>query len=294
MLDDATSSGTPPAQTDKTPKPFRISTVFGPGAGQDETDPLLLAQISGTEAVSAPYVFELTILQRTTNDDGSPRDKIEPVKLINTVASFGMSEGENDGQFFNWHDRHGVIDRFEEVGRNPFPEFRCYTARFVPALKLLERERTFRIFENIDALAAIRSVFQAQGEIPSDYLIVNLSAPLPKLPYIVQFGEDSLSFVHRLLAMHGIWYHFVHELGRKTERMVLGDGKKQHPTDQRPRAVHRGRARPLSCRRLSARVRSRASAHYFGRVQPATAEVAVSGQRGHRQELRHRHRRCRA
>ena len=70
MLDDATSSGTPPAQTDKTPKPFRISTVFGTGAGQDETDPLLLAQISGTEAVSAPYVFDLTILQRTTNDDG--------------------------------------------------------------------------------------------------------------------------------------------------------------------------------------------------------------------------------
>ncbi len=230
MLDDATSGSTPPAQTDKTPKPFRISTVFGPGAGQDETDPLLLAQISGTEAVSAPYSFDLTILQRTTNDDGSPRDKIDPVKLINTVASFGMSEGENDGQFFNWHDRHGVIDRFEEVGRNPFPEFRCYTARFVPALKLLERERTFRIFEDVDALTAIRTVFQAQGEIPSDYLTVNLSTPLPKLPYIVQFGEDSLSFVHRLLAMHGIWYHFTHELGRKTERMVLGDGKKQHPT----------------------------------------------------------------
>ena len=67
--------------------------MLGPGAGQDESDPLLLAQISGTEAVSAPYVFDLTILQRTTNDDGSPRDKIEPVKLINTVASFGMSEG---------------------------------------------------------------------------------------------------------------------------------------------------------------------------------------------------------
>ena len=157
MPDDALSGGTPPAQTDKQPKPFRISTVFGPGAGQDEFDPLLLAQISGTEAVSAPYAFDLTILQRTTNADGSPREKIEPTKLINTVASFGMSEAENDGQFFNWHDRHGVIDRFEEVGRNPFPGVRCYTARFVPALKLLERERTFRIFEDVDVLTAMRS-----------------------------------------------------------------------------------------------------------------------------------------
>jgi uncharacterized protein involved in type VI secretion and phage assembly len=231
MLDDAISGGTPPAQTDHKPKPFRVSTVLGPGAGEDESDPLLLAQISGTEAVSAPYAFDLTILQRTTNADGSSREKIEPTKLINTVASFGISEAENDGQFFNWHDRHGVIDRFEEVGRNPFPNFRCYTARFVPALKLLERERTFRIFEDTDALTAIRSVFQAQGEIPSDYLIVNVRTPLPKLPYIVQFGEDSLAFVHRLMAMHGMWYHFVHELGRKTEQMVLGDGKKQHPTD---------------------------------------------------------------
>ena len=231
MPDDAISGGVPPAQTDQKPKPFRISTVLGPGAGQDKLDPLLLAQISGTEAVSAPYAFDLTILQRTTNDDGSSREKIEPTTLLNTVASFGVSEAENDGQFFNWHDRHGVIDRFEEVGRNPFPHFRCYTARFVPALKLLERERTFRIFEDTDALTAIRSVVQAQGEIPSDYMIVNVRTPLPKLPYIVQFGEDSLAFVHRLMAMHGLWYHFVHELGRKTEQMVLGEGKKQHPTD---------------------------------------------------------------
>ncbi len=48
----------------------------------------------------------------------------------------------------------------------------------------------------------------------------------------MQFGEDSLAFVHRLMAMAtGIWYHFVHELDRKTERMVLGEGKKRHPTD---------------------------------------------------------------
>ncbi len=112
MPDDAISGGTPPAQTDKQPKPFRISTILGPGAGDDESDPLLLAQISGTEAVSAPYAFDLTILQRTTNADGSSREKIEPTKLINTAASFGISEAENDGQFFNWHDRHGMIDRF--------------------------------------------------------------------------------------------------------------------------------------------------------------------------------------
>ena len=217
--------------TNEKPKPFRISTILGAGKGQDETDPLLLAQISGTEAVSATFAFELTVLQRTTNNDGSPRPKIEPVELINTVATFGVSEAINDGEFFLWHDRHGVIDRFEEVGHNPFPNFRCYTARLVPALKLLERERTFRIFEDLDALTVIRTVFQAQGEIPSDYLVVNINKQLPKLPYIVQFGEDSLAFVHRLMAMHGLWYHFIHEIDRKTERMILGEGRKQHPTD---------------------------------------------------------------
>ena len=231
MPDNVSADPAPPMVTNEKPKPFRISTILGPGKGQDETDPLLLAQISGTEAVSATFAFELTLLQRTTNNDGSPRKKIEPVELINTVATFGISEAINDGEFFLWHDRHGVIDRFEEVGHNPFPNFRCYTARLVPALKLLERERTFRIFEDLDALTVIRTVFQAQGEIPSDYLVVNINKQLPKLPYIVQFGEDSLAFVHRLMAMHGLWYHFIHEIDRKTERMVLGEGRKQHPTD---------------------------------------------------------------
>ena len=47
----AAAACAPAPQTDKTPKPFRISTVFGTGAGQDETDPLLLAQISGGAVV---------------------------------------------------------------------------------------------------------------------------------------------------------------------------------------------------------------------------------------------------
>ena len=32
-----------------------------------------------------------------------------------------------------------------------------------------------------------------------------------KIPYCVQYGESSLSFLHRLMSQFGIWYAFDHD-----------------------------------------------------------------------------------
>jgi uncharacterized protein involved in type VI secretion and phage assembly len=230
MLDNVGSGGARPMQVDRKPKAFRISTALGEGAGQDESDPLLLAQISGSEAVSAAYAFELTVLQKKTDSLGRPRPAINPSEMINTQASFGISESKNGDSFWEWHDRHGTIEHFEELADSPFRNMRSYTARIVPMLKLLDRERTFRVFEDVTVMTVIRAVLQAHGDIPTNYTILTFDESLlPRLPYIVQFGEDTLSFVHRLLAMHGIWYYFIHGDGARNEQMLLGQGPKVHP-----------------------------------------------------------------
>lgn len=232
MLDDVNQITTAPPITTDRPRPFRITTVLGIGIGEDESDPLLLAQISGTEAVSAPYSFELTVLQRKKNKDGTDRPKVKAQELLNTPATFGVSMEFNEGEFFQWFDRHGTIDKFEEVADSPGEGLRCYVVRLVPSLRLLERERTFRIFENMDVLSIIGAVLQAQGDIPQDYLILNLNdVKFAPLPYCVQFGEDSLAFVTRLMAAFGLWFFFKHELDRVSERMVLGHGRLKHPAD---------------------------------------------------------------
>ncbi|MGH6741607.1 MAG: contractile injection system protein, VgrG/Pvc8 family, partial [Bradyrhizobium sp.] len=219
-----------PLQTDKKPKAFRITTALGVGIGADEKDPLLLAQISGSEAVSQPYAFELTVVQRKKTDGDADRPAIDPRDLLNTDVTFGISSTENDGQFFDWIERHGTIDHFEELADTPSDArgigFRCYVMRVVPRFRLLERERTFRVFENMDVLSVIRAVFQAQGEIPADYLILQMEdSKFPPMPYCVQFGEDSLTFVSRLMAQFGLWYFFFHDHERDTEQMILGRGR---------------------------------------------------------------------
>jgi uncharacterized protein involved in type VI secretion and phage assembly len=230
MPDDIARATVAPLQTEKKPKAFRISTALGVGLGEDERDPLLLAQINGSEAVSAPYSFELTVLQRKKDENGADRPAVDPRDLLNTDVTFGISSTENDGQFFDWIERHGTIDHVEELADTPSDAtgdgFRCYAMRVVPRLRLLERERTFRIFENLDVLTVIRSVFRAQGEIPADYLILQMQdATFKPMPYCVQFGEDSLAFVSRLMATFGLWYFFIHDHERQTEQMVLGRGR---------------------------------------------------------------------
>ena len=74
MPDDVTRVTAAPPRTDQKPKAFRITTALGVGNGADEKDPLLLAQINGSEAVSSPYAFELTVVRRKkTRDADGPR-----------------------------------------------------------------------------------------------------------------------------------------------------------------------------------------------------------------------------
>ncbi|HEX7349017.1 MAG TPA: type VI secretion system tip protein TssI/VgrG [Rhodanobacteraceae bacterium] len=98
-----------------------------------------------------------------------------------------------------------------------------YSVLLVPKPWLLGQTVDCRIFTNMSAPDIITQLLSEAG-----YTDVqnNLSSAYTTRDYCVQYREDGLSFIHRLMEQEGIYYFFTHANG--THTMVLADGVGAH------------------------------------------------------------------
>jgi type VI secretion system secreted protein VgrG len=101
--------------------------------------------------------------------------------------------------------------------------FARYRARLVPKPWLLGGMVDCRIFKNKSVTDIVKAVLQEVGF--SD-LKLKLSGNYDAREYCVQYREDGLNFIDRLLQQEGIYYYFTHTGNAHT--MVLADGVGSH------------------------------------------------------------------
>jgi uncharacterized protein involved in type VI secretion and phage assembly len=201
-----------------------ITTVFGNQVETEDAGPFLLAAVQGVEGISIPFSFDLTLYRRTDFID------VNPTEFIGTRAAIGILDTEGDSNQV-LRMRCGVIETMEKAGTNEQvstgqTNLLIYRARLVPAIKMLDYEQVFRVFENMTVLDILEEVLQDLPGIDfKDYLQPRFGDDtFPKIDYCVQFHETTFAFVQRLLAEFGIWYTFEHPGPHDTTRevMVLG------------------------------------------------------------------------
>lgn len=173
-----------------------------------------------------PFSYDVTLLRYISDRD------IHVRQLINSPVTIGM-RGQTDIYTF----RRGLILNMEKDETNrgrfedgPKTDFLVYKAKIVPALKLLDYEVKYRVFENVSVLDVLEEVMDGfDGIINFNSYVTQFltKGPYPRMQYCVQFGETSLAFVHRLLDQFNLWYYFDHDdqnwSDLKTETMILGD-----------------------------------------------------------------------
>jgi uncharacterized protein involved in type VI secretion and phage assembly len=190
---------------------LQISTVLPSSGGKPA---FLLARVQGTEGISMPYSYEVTLLRPNTLPDFEPR------QLIGTACSFGINmRDDDDPQGAELVNRKGVFEHLERVSSDVLG-FRLYYGRIVPAFKLMGNEVRFRVFENLNPVQIIE---QSLSEF--SHMVVNTSllkqSDFPRLEYSVQFGETTFGFVSRLMARFGMWYMFNHDSSPVAETLVI-------------------------------------------------------------------------
>lgn len=177
-----------------------IATPFG-------ADVLLLDGFGGSEAISAPFRFELRMRSTDT--------ALDPAIIVGKSATVTIEGPAAEPRYFN-----GIVTRFAQVGANP--QYGYYSAELAPRLWLLSLGQDRAIYQNLSALDIVRQVL-AQFNIVIE---TRVSGTYAVREYCVQYDESALQFISRLMEEEGIFYFFTFADGAHT--MVLADSPSAH------------------------------------------------------------------
>jgi type VI secretion system secreted protein VgrG len=172
-------------------------------------DALLLASLVGTEAISAPFRFDVELMSDRVA-------KIDLKQLVGQKVTITIADAAGKPRYIN-----GVVSSASQGGADDV--FKSYRAEIVPTFALLRHRVDVRIFQRKSVTDIIEQVFKDAGL--ADYQL-QTNATYAPLDYCVQYNESDFVFVSRLMEEHGIFYFFQHEKTKHT--LVLADQSSAH------------------------------------------------------------------
>ncbi|HKT06815.1 MAG TPA: type VI secretion system tip protein VgrG [Gemmatimonadaceae bacterium] len=174
-------------------------------------DKLLLAGLSGSEGISMPFRFDLSLM-------ATPDTDVDPKQLIGQSVTVSIADATGgSARYIN-----GVMSTLAQTGSDS--TFVWYRAQIVPGLALLTRRADIRIFQQKSVTDVIEAVLKEAG---IDYKLSTTGTYQP-LEYCVQYRETDFAFVSRLMEEYGIFYFFTHSKSKHT--LVLADSSSAHQT----------------------------------------------------------------
>ncbi|MDB5976926.1 MAG: tssI [Nevskia sp.] len=171
-------------------------------------DVLLFYRMDAREELSRLDEFELEML----SEDGA----IVLDDILGKNVTVTLETQDEGKRYFN-----GYVTRFSQGGM--VGRYYSYSATVRPWLWFLTRTADCRIFQEMTVPDIIKLVFQDHDIADFE---VRLTDTYAKLVYCVQYRETDFNFVSRLMEQEGIYYYFIHAVGRHT--MVLADGYSAH------------------------------------------------------------------
>lgn len=170
-------------------------------------DSLLLTGLSGSEAISEIFSFQLDLLAELAT-------KIEFEKVVGQKATVELRLPTGEKRYFD-----GLIKRLSQGKRDE--NFVYFSAELVPKLWLLTKKVRSRIFQQITVPDILGKVFSGLD------VSYKLSANYCNRDYCVQYRESDFAFASRLMEEEGMYYFFDHT--SNNHQLVVTDEATQHP-----------------------------------------------------------------
>ena len=191
---------------------LKIKTTLG------ETE-LLLEKFSGTEALSTPFEFKVTML--------STDFSVDLKQLLRTPATITIFLADSTERQFNAVFRSLTqakegddiqTERAKMAISNPSRDLAVYEAILVPQVWFLSLDADCKIFQTMSVPSIVEKVLKDNGVTDFQF---RTNGAYPARDYCVQYRESSLSFIARLLEEEGIFYFFEHTATKHT--MIFAD-----------------------------------------------------------------------
>ncbi|MDN6860094.1 type VI secretion system tip protein VgrG [Pseudomonas sp. CAN2814] len=192
---------------------------------RDVAAPLDVLAFTGEEALSQPFAYRIEFTS-------SHRD-LDANTFLCKDASFSLRAAPEQLGIPGYtppvapplRTLYGTISHFAllSVSRD---EAR-YEVLLEPRVKLLDRGRQFRIYQNQSVPQIVEQVLRRNDFEGQDFLF-QLTRNYPQREQTMQYGEDDLAFIQRLAAEVGIWYCFSMDERLRIEVLEFHDDQRHY------------------------------------------------------------------
>ncbi|AFH12615.1 TPA: type VI secretion system tip protein VgrG [Escherichia coli] len=177
--------------------------------------PVDVLTFEGREQLSTPFRYDI---QFTSTDKA-----ITPELVLMQDGAFSLTAPPVQGMPVQAPLRtlYGVITGFKHLSSSQ-DEAR-YEVRLEPRMALLTRSRQNAIYQNQTVPQIVEKILRERHQMRGQDFVFNLKSEYPAREQVMQYGEDDLTFVSRLLSEVGIWFRFATDARLKIEVIEFYD-----------------------------------------------------------------------
>ena len=177
--------------------------------------PVDVLTFEGREQLSTPFRYDI---QFTSTDKA-----IAPESVLMQDGAFSLTAPPVQGMPVQAPLRtlYGVITGFKHLSSSQ-DEAR-YEVRLEPRMALLTRSRQNAIYQNLTVPQIVEKILRERHQMRGQDFVFNLKSEYPAREQVMQYGEDDLTFVSRLLSEVGIWFRFATDARLKIEVIEFYD-----------------------------------------------------------------------
>ncbi|HBD2341215.1 TPA: type VI secretion system tip protein VgrG [Escherichia coli] len=172
---------------------------------------------TGHEQLSSPFRYDIEFT--------STNKAITPESVLMQDGAFSLTAPPVQGMPVQTALRtlHGVITSFKHLSSSQ-DEAR-YEVRLEPRMALLTRSRQNAIYQNQTVPQIVEKILRERHQMRGQDFVFNLKNEYPAREQVMQYGEDDLTFVSRLLSEVGIWFRFATDARLKIEVVEFYDAQ---------------------------------------------------------------------
>lgn len=156
----------------------------------------------GSEALSKPFSYRIEF----TSSDHAICKEMMLMKTASLALQAPVEQGYGIKIQQTMRTLQGIVSSFERLSTSK-DETR-YALTLQPRLALLDRSRQNAIYQDMSVPQIVEKILRERHSMRGQDFLFSLSKEYPRREQVMQYGEDDLHFITRLMGEVGIWFRF--------------------------------------------------------------------------------------
>ena len=173
----------------------------------------------GDEALSTPFRYRIEF---TSADHAISKDM-----MLMKAASLTLQAPVDQGYGIKMQQAvrtlQGVVSGFERLSTSK--DETHYALTLQPRLALLDRSHQNAIYQDMSVPQIVEKILRERHNMRGQDFLFALAKEYPRREQVMQYGEDDLHFITRLLGEVGIWFRFTTDTRLNIDVVEFYDGQ---------------------------------------------------------------------